>query len=153
MNKRKIFNDPVHGFITIPHPLVFDILEHPYFQRLAPLANLLLFTGLWTLLVYAPICHWVWGGGWLAALGTKDFAGGKIETEVVEDVLGSLGHGALAHDAARRHLVAEEHVGGDREMWAENDFLVHGIDAVGEVIESNSSQWPVVVPILVHHLL
>lgn len=33
-NKRKIFNDPVHGFITIPNNLVFDLVEHPYFQRL-----------------------------------------------------------------------------------------------------------------------
>lgn len=40
MNKRKIFNDPVHGFITIPHELVFDVLEHPYFQRLRRIKQL-----------------------------------------------------------------------------------------------------------------
>lgn len=34
MNKRKIINDPVYGFITIPTDLVFDLMEHPYFQRL-----------------------------------------------------------------------------------------------------------------------
>jgi uncharacterized protein len=34
LNKKKIFNDPVHGFITIPSELLFDIIEHPYFQRL-----------------------------------------------------------------------------------------------------------------------
>ena len=39
-NKRKIFNDPVHGFITIPHELVFDIIEHPYFQRLRRIQQL-----------------------------------------------------------------------------------------------------------------
>ena len=33
-NKRKIFNDPVYGFITVPSDLIFDIIEHPYFQRL-----------------------------------------------------------------------------------------------------------------------
>jgi len=33
-NKLKIFNDPVYGFITIPSSLIFDIIEHPYFQRL-----------------------------------------------------------------------------------------------------------------------
>ncbi len=33
-NKRKIINDPVYGFISIPDELVFDIIEHPYFQRL-----------------------------------------------------------------------------------------------------------------------
>ncbi|MEY3368931.1 MAG: hypothetical protein RI973_2086 [Bacteroidota bacterium] len=34
MNKRKIFNDPVYGFVTIPHDLLFDLVEHPWFQRL-----------------------------------------------------------------------------------------------------------------------
>lgn len=40
---------------------------------------LLTFTGLWLLLVYAPIAHWVWEpGGWLAQLGALDFAGGSV---------------------------------------------------------------------------
>ncbi|MEM7078196.1 MAG: ammonium transporter [Pseudomonadota bacterium] len=38
----------------------------------------LCFTVLWLVLVYAPICHWVWGGGWLADLGLMDFAGGTV---------------------------------------------------------------------------
>lgn len=37
-----------------------------------------IFSAAWLLLVYAPICHWVWGGGWLADLGVKDFAGGIV---------------------------------------------------------------------------
>lgn len=41
-------------------------------------SGLLLFTGLWTLLVYAPICHWVWGGGFLGSAGVLDFAGGAV---------------------------------------------------------------------------
>lgn len=36
------------------------------------------FTALWLALVYAPICHWVWGGGWLADRGFMDFAGGSV---------------------------------------------------------------------------
>lgn len=39
---------------------------------------MLLFMALWLTLVYAPICHWVWGGGWLAAFGVLDFAGGTV---------------------------------------------------------------------------
>ncbi|MGQ3117079.1 MAG: ammonium transporter [Hydrogenophaga sp.] len=40
---------------------------------------LLLFAGLWLLLVYAPVAHWVWEpGGWLAQLGALDFAGGAV---------------------------------------------------------------------------
>ena len=38
----------------------------------------LLFSGLWTIVVYAPIAHWVWGGGWLNELGVLDFAGGLV---------------------------------------------------------------------------
>ena len=39
-NKRKIINDPVHGFITIPDDLIFDLIEHPYFQRLRQIKQL-----------------------------------------------------------------------------------------------------------------
>ena len=40
MNKKKIINDPVYGFITIPSELVFDIISHPYFQRLRHIKQL-----------------------------------------------------------------------------------------------------------------
>ena len=35
-------------------------------------------SGLWLLLVYAPVTHWIWGGGWLAQMGLQDFAGGLV---------------------------------------------------------------------------
>ena len=38
----------------------------------------LLFSGLWLLVVYAPVTHWVWGGGWLAQRGVMDYAGGLV---------------------------------------------------------------------------
>ena len=38
----------------------------------------LIFSGAWLLVVYAPICHWVWGGGWLGDRGVMDFAGGLV---------------------------------------------------------------------------
>jgi len=38
----------------------------------------LIFTALWLLLVYAPVTHWVWGGGWLGSMGLLDFAGGTV---------------------------------------------------------------------------
>lgn len=39
---------------------------------------MLLFSSIWLLVVYAPVCHWVWGGGWLSELGVLDFAGGIV---------------------------------------------------------------------------
>jgi len=38
----------------------------------------LVFICLWAVLVYSPVCHWVWGGGWLADMGALDFAGGTV---------------------------------------------------------------------------
>jgi ammonium transporter, Amt family len=38
----------------------------------------LLFISLWSVVVYAPVAHWVWGGGWLADMGAWDFAGGTV---------------------------------------------------------------------------
>lgn len=39
---------------------------------------MLWFIGVWVTVVYAPIAHWVWGGGWLGGLGVLDFAGGTV---------------------------------------------------------------------------
>jgi Amt family ammonium transporter len=39
---------------------------------------LLLFAALWSLIVYAPLAHWLWGNGWLAKIGALDFAGGAV---------------------------------------------------------------------------
>ncbi|MCF8330828.1 MAG: HD domain-containing protein [Bacteroidales bacterium] len=52
LNKKKILNDPVFGFITIPYDLIYDILEHPWFQRLRRIKQL----GL-TYLVYPGALH------------------------------------------------------------------------------------------------
>ncbi len=41
-------------------------------------SSYMLFIILWVTIVYAPVAHWVWGGGWLAELGALDFAGGNV---------------------------------------------------------------------------
>jgi len=48
-----------------------------YVERIK-FSAVMLFSGLWLILVYAPVCHWIWGGGWLAELGVMDFAGGLV---------------------------------------------------------------------------
>jgi len=40
MSRKKIFNDPVYGFITVPYGILFDLIEHPYFQRLRRIKQL-----------------------------------------------------------------------------------------------------------------
>jgi len=38
----------------------------------------MLFIALWAILIYAPLCHWVWGGGWIGTMGALDYAGGTV---------------------------------------------------------------------------
>ena len=58
--------------IFAPALMIGGIVERMKFSAL------LLFVGSWALLVYAPVCHWIWGGGWLAQMGALDFAGGIV---------------------------------------------------------------------------
>ncbi len=48
-----------------------------YVERIR-FAAVLLFSTLWLVVVYAPVTHWVWGGGWLQAMGVMDYAGGLV---------------------------------------------------------------------------
>ncbi len=59
------------GIITVA------LITGSYADRLKFLP-MLIFSGLWGILVYGPVCHWVWGGGWLGGLGALDFAGGTV---------------------------------------------------------------------------
>ncbi|MBB5514782.1 Amt family ammonium transporter [Rubricella aquisinus] len=51
-----------------------------YVERIG-FSFVMLFSGLWMLLCYAPVANWIWGGGWLAEMGTLDFAGGIVVHE------------------------------------------------------------------------
>src|SRR3972149_5104997 len=59
-------------FMTLPGLIVGAFVERMRFGAV------LLFTVLWLLLVYVPVAHWIWGGGWLAQKGVLDFAGGLL---------------------------------------------------------------------------
>src|SRR5579864_5509574 len=73
---------------TIPHVLFFAyqgtfaiitaaLISGAIVERMR-FSPYLAFITLWSLIVYAPIAHWVWGGGWLGKLGALDFAGGTV---------------------------------------------------------------------------
>lgn len=59
-------------FAITPALIVGSIVERMKFS------SLLIFLVLWSLIVYAPVCHWVWGGGFLSEDGVLDFAGGTV---------------------------------------------------------------------------
>ena len=71
MNKKKIINDPVYGFISIPYEIIFDLIEHPFFQRLRRIRQL----GM-TYLVYPGALH----TRFHHALGALYLTGEAIET-------------------------------------------------------------------------
>lgn len=58
--------------VITPALIVGAVVERARFKAV------LLFTGLWLPAVYAPVTHWIWGGGWLAKLGVMDYAGGLV---------------------------------------------------------------------------
>ncbi|PLX50482.1 MAG: ammonia channel protein [Desulfobulbaceae bacterium] len=79
--------EPLEGS-TIPHllfcafQLMFAVITPALitgaFAERIKFSAFLLFTILWTSLVYFPVCHWVWGGGWISNHGGLDFAGGTV---------------------------------------------------------------------------
>jgi ammonium transporter, Amt family len=74
--------------LTIPHTvfmafqgmfvIITPALISGAFAERMKFSTFIFFMILWITLVYAPICHWVWGGGWLSKLGVLDFAGGLV---------------------------------------------------------------------------
>ena len=78
--------DSVNGSIPAPlfamFQMTFAIITPALivggFAERMRFSAMLLFSSVWLLVVYAPICHWVWGGGWLGTMGLQDFAGGTV---------------------------------------------------------------------------
>ncbi|MBK7428612.1 MAG: HD domain-containing protein, partial [Saprospiraceae bacterium] len=113
MNKKKIINDPVYGFITIPYIIIFDLIEHPAFQRLRRIRQ----TGL-SDFVYPGALH----TRFHHALGAMHLMKQAIDvlrakgTEITEDeaeavcvaiLLHDIGHGPFSH--ALEHTLLDIH--------------------------------------------
>jgi len=70
----------------------------------------IIFIILWCTFVYAPLCHWVWGGGWMAQMGAMDFAGG-----------------AVVHMSSASAALAAVLVIGKRKGYGKRSFLPHNL--------------------------
>ena len=68
----------LHGLFQMTFAIITPALIVGAFTERMRFGAMLAFSVLWVLGVYVPICHWVWGGGWLAELGLYDFAGGTV---------------------------------------------------------------------------
>ena len=70
--------ESVFAMFQLTFAIITPALVVGTFVERLRLSAVLLFTACWTLAVYAPVAHWVWGGGWLGDLGLLDFAGGIV---------------------------------------------------------------------------
>lgn len=111
MNKKKIINDPVYGFVSIPSGLIFDLIQHPYLQRLRYIKQVSM-----THLVYPGALHTrfqhVIGAMHLMQLAIDTLRGkGIIITDVEEEaalvaiLLHDIGHGPFSHSL--EHTIIE----------------------------------------------
>lgn len=70
--------EPVFALFQMTFAVITPALIVGGFAERFRFSTLLVFTGIWLLVVYVPVTHWVWGGGWLGELGLLDFAGGTV---------------------------------------------------------------------------
>ncbi|WP_313807481.1 HD domain-containing protein [Flavobacterium sp.] len=112
INKLKILNDPIYGFITIPNTLVYDLIQHPYFQRLRRISQMgmsyLVYPG-----AHHTRFHHALGCMHLMqkAVQTLRFKGVEISTDeetalYIAILLHDIGHGPFSH--AMEHSIVED---------------------------------------------
>lgn len=70
--------EPLFALFQMTFAVITPALIIGGFAERTKFSAVLLFSTLWLLFVYAPITHWVWGGGWLQQMGLLDFAGGTV---------------------------------------------------------------------------
>lgn len=88
--------------------LTVALVSGAYAERIR-FSAALLFSGIWLIFAYAPMAHWVWGGGWMARMGAVDFAGGAV-------VHMASGAGALACAQALGSRLGVGHRGGPHNL-------------------------------------
>lgn len=70
--------EPLFFIFQMTFAIITPALIVGAFAERMKFSSMLLFSAAWLIFVYAPICHWVWGGGWLQEMGLLDFAGGTV---------------------------------------------------------------------------
>lgn len=118
-SKRKIINDPVHGFITIDNPLIFKIIEHPFYQRLRRIYQMALAQLVYPGAVHTRLHHSM-GAYHLISLAINELRNKNIDITPHEEIsaraailLHDIGHGPFSH--ALEHVlipaVSHEEIG------------------------------------------
>jgi len=143
-NKLKIINDPIYGFITIPSELIFDIIEHPYFQRLRRITQMgfshLVYPGAQhTRFQHALGCLYLMQ----KALQTLKFKGIPIskaeeEATLIAILLHDIGHGPFSHALENSLIEGLSHEKLSLEfMKAMNDEFDGRLNLAIEIFKGN----------------
>lgn len=109
---RKIINDPVHGFITINHPLIFKIIEHPYFQRLRRIKQMAMASLVYPGAVHTRLHHAL-GAYHLMCIAVNELRDKSVLISAEEELavkcailLHDIGHGPFSH--ALEHILVKD---------------------------------------------
>ncbi len=70
--------ESVFSMLQLTFAIITPALIVGAFAERMKFSAMLWFMAIWVSVVYAPVCHWVWGGGWLGEMGVLDFAGGTV---------------------------------------------------------------------------
>jgi HD superfamily phosphohydrolase len=112
LNKKKIFNDPVYGFITVPSELLFDIIQHPYFQRLRRIKQLGLTEFVYPGALHTRFHHAL-GAMHLMSIAIQSLSGKdnrisdkECEASMAAILLHDVGHGPFSH--ALEHAIFDQ---------------------------------------------
>lgn len=111
---RKIINDPVHGFITIDHPLVYNVISHPYYQRLRRIHQMAFAHLVYPGAVHTRLHHSL-GAYHLMCQALNELKGKGVDISAEEEVsakiailLHDVGHGPFSH-ALENVLIRDVH--------------------------------------------
>jgi len=113
--KRKIINDPVHGFITINHPLIFDIISHPFYQRLRRIHQMAMAYLVYPGAVHTRLHHSL-GAYHLMGLAVNELRAKDVEISKEEEIavkaailLHDIGHGPFSHTLENKLIPGVHH--------------------------------------------
>jgi HD superfamily phosphohydrolase len=112
---RKIINDPVYGFITIDDPLIFDIISHPYYQRLRRIHQMAFASLVYPGAVHTRLHHSL-GAYHLMGLALNELRNKGVEITKEEEIgakaailLHDIGHGPFSHALERKLIKGVDH--------------------------------------------
>ncbi|MGE5521323.1 MAG: HD domain-containing protein [Candidatus Dadabacteria bacterium] len=113
--RRKIINDPVHGFITIDDPLVFEIIQHPYYQRLRRIHQMAFALLVYPGAVHSRLHHSL-GAYHLMGLALNELKSKGVEITKEEELgakvailLHDIGHGPFSHALEKKLIKGVDH--------------------------------------------